>query len=372
MSEPPIPFVDLAAHNRPLAEDLAAAFRSVLESGQYILGPVVEQLEQALAQYCGTRFAVGVSSGTDALFLAMRALGVGPGDEVITVPNTFVATVSTIIACGGRPVFVDVGDDLNMDVSRVEAAITPRTRAIIPVHLTGRPVAMAPLLDLAAARGIPVVEDAAQAMGALDHGRRVGSLGTLGCFSLHPLKVLPGVGDGGIITTGDAELARRLRALRNFGLVDRDTVAEWGYNCRLDPLQAALLLVKLPHLEGWIAARRRIAGRFRQRLASLVTVPLEAPDTKPVYQTFVIQSDRRQALQEHLARAGIETRIHYPVPLHLQPAARVLGHRRGDFPKAEALADRILSLPIYPELADTAVERIIHAIETFHGPRPVC
>jgi dTDP-4-amino-4,6-dideoxygalactose transaminase len=362
-----VPYVQLGIGPGPLRDALLAAVESVLASGQFILGEVVERFERAFARLCGTAHAVGVANGTEALSLALRALGVGPGDEVVTVPNSFLATASSIALIGARPRFVDVGADGNLDPDRLHDALGERTRAIVPVHLTGRPAELDAIRDVARRHGVPVLEDAAQAVGARYRGRPVGSLGQLGAFSLHPLKNLGAAGDAGIITTDDAVLARWLRSARNHGLASRDEAAFWSPNSRLDALQAALLEVKLARLDAWTRARREHAQFYREALAGVVEVPDEPAHLHCVYHTFVIRAPRRDALREHLAARGIETRVHYPVPIHLQPAAAALGYAKGDFPVAEAQSERILSLPVYPELEPAQRAAVVEGIRSFYS-----
>lgn len=362
-----IPYVRLGIPPGPLRDALLAATGAVLESGQFILGEAVERFEQAFARLCGVSFAVGVANGTDAISLALRALGVGPGDEVITVPNSFLASASAIALIGARPRFVDVGPDGNLDPRKLHDAIGSRTRAILPVHLSGRPVEFQAIADVARHHGLTVVEDAAQAVGARYRGRAVGGLGRLAAFSLHPLKNLGAAGDGGVITTDDPGLARWLRNARNHGLVSRDEAAFWSPNSRLDALQAALVEVKLGYLDAWTRARRAHARVYREALADCVEVPDDPDHLYCVYHTFVIRAERRDALREFLLQRGIETRVHYPVPIHLQPAAAGLGYAKGDFPVAEAQSERILSLPVYPELQPEQRDRVIEAIRAFYG-----
>jgi len=364
-----IPYVDLARAHAPLKAELLAAMAEVIDSGQFVMGPPVAQFEQAFADLCSVPHAVALNSGTDALWLALKALGLGPGDEVITVPNSFVATTAAIALTGARPVLVDVGPDYNLDPAGLDDALSPRTKAILPVHLTGRACRLEQILAFAQAHGLVVIEDAAQAVLAEHRGRRVGSFGAAGCFSLHPLKTLNALGDGGILTTSDAELAARVRRLRNHGLLSRDDTGEWAHNSRLDTLQAAVLLVKLRHLEAWTARRRELAGRYRAGLAEVpqVRTPDDPNDGRAVYHTFVIQAERRDELMAHLAARGIGTRVHYPVPIHLTTAGRDLGYPPGSFPVAEAQAGRILSLPVYPELSDAEVDQVIAAIAEFYG-----
>ncbi len=368
-----IPYVDLARQHAPLREDLLRAAARVIDRGDFILGREVEELEGRFTAIAGVRHAVAVNSGTDALILALRALGIGPGDEVITAPNSFIATASAIRLAGARPVFADAGDDLNIDPARIEEALTPRTRAILPVHLTGRPADMDPIRAIARARDLAIVEDAAQAAGALYRGAPVGSLGNIGCFSFHPLKTLSGCGDGGILTTDDADLDARLRLLRNLGLRSREDCAIWSGNSRLDTLQAALILVKLRRFEEWTEARRAHAAYYRRALAGIpgLRLPLDRPGERSaeraVYHTFVIRAERRDELKRHLAERGIGTSIHYPVPIHLQAAARDLGYGPGSFPVAEAQARTILSLPIYPEMEEADLAEVARAVKEFYG-----
>lgn len=368
MSPTAIPYVDLAAQHAPLRGRLLDAVARVLDHGQFILGEEVQRFERAFADLCGTRYAVGLNSGTDALVLALRVLGIGPGDEVITVPNSFVASTSCIRLLGATPVFVDVRQDYTIDVDLVEAAITPRTRAILPVHLTGRPCDMDALMEVADRRGVPVVEDCAQAVMASYGRQRVGAFGKFGCFSLHPLKTLNACGDGGVLTTSDPELYDQVLLLRNIGLRTRDDCVLWAGNSRLDSLQAALLLVKLEFLAAWTEGRRRNAALYRQRLEGIaeIAIPDDSERATAVYHTFVVQAERRDDLRRFLAAHDIGTAIHYPVPIHLSRAGRELGYGAGSFPVAEAQAAKILSLPVYPELTELDLDRVCRAIETFY------
>jgi dTDP-4-amino-4,6-dideoxygalactose transaminase len=364
----PIPYVDLGAQHAALKEELLAAIAEVIEEGQFILGEQVREFEEQFAALCGVRHALGVNSGTDALILALRALEIGPGHEVITVPNSFIASTSCIRLVGARPVFVDVGADYNIDASKIEAAITSRTKALLPVHLTGRPCDMEPILAIASTHGLAVIEDCAQAVMAEYRGRRVGSFGAVGCFSLHPLKTLNACGDGGVLTTADSDLYEQLRQARNHGLRTRDDCAFWSFNSRLDTLQAAILLVKLRYLEKWTERRRAHARLYQQQLAGIAEVrcPRESADVKAVYHTFVIQAERRDLLQRYLRANGIETSVHYPVPIHLSAAARELGLPARSFPVAEEQARRILSLPVYPELTAGQIRRVCTAMRSFY------
>jgi len=344
---------------------LLVAINRVLGHGGFILGDEVASFESEFATYCETRYSVGVGNGTDALFLALKATEVGPGDEVITAPNSFLSSAACIALTGARPVFVDVKDDLNIDPSKLEAAITPRTRAILPVHLTGRPADMAPILEIAERHDLVVVEDAAQAVGARYRGKRVGSLGTVGCFSFHPLKNLNAPGDGGAITTNVPEIYEYLVKARNHGLRTRDEAEFWSVNSRLDSLHAAILRVKLKYLDAQTEARRITASWYQKHLADVVAVPEDRVDEHAVYHTFIIQTDRRDELQRNLAAKGVETKIHYPIPIHLQKAARDLGYEPGAFPVAEEQAKRVLSLPVYPELTADQKTIVVEGICEF-------
>lgn len=367
-SKPRIPYTDLPAQYQASKREILEAFDEVGQRGDYILGQDVAQFEKRFADYCEVRHAVGVANGTDALLLALKALGIGPGDEVITVPNSFIASASAIALAGARPVFIDVRDDLLMDAGQIERAISPRTRAILPVHLTGRCAEMETIGSIAKRRGLFVLEDAAQSVGSRYHKRRSGSLGTLAAFSLHPLKNLNAMGDAGILTTNDDQLHEKLRLLRNHGLKNRDEAAFWGYNSRLDTLQAALLNHRFKSLDQVIARRRQIAERYRKALSSWVRCPEENPQKGEfhTYHLFVIQAERRDELQAHLAQEGIETKIHYPIPIHLQACSSSLGYKKGDFPVCERLAERVLSLPVHATLTEEQVKTVCHAIKDFY------
>jgi dTDP-4-amino-4,6-dideoxygalactose transaminase len=368
ISELAVPYVNLAGQHAPIKKEILAAVSAVLDSGQFILGEPVAEFERQFALLCGVRYAVGVNSGTDALILALRAIGIGPGDEVITVPNSFVASTACIRLLGARPVFVDVGPDYNIDPGKIAAAVSPRTRAILPVHLTGRPCNMEPIMAVARENGLHVIEDCAQAVIAEYRGRQVGSFGTVGCFSLHPLKTLNACGDGGVLTTDDPSLYERLKVMRNIGLRRRDECVLWSHNSRLDTIQAAILLVKLRYLDQWTEKRRENARYYRAHLAGVpqVEAPAAEAEVRAVYHTFVIQADRRDALRAHLAEQGIRSAIHYPVPIHLTEAGRELGYPEGSFPTAERQARRILSLPIYPELTVAQLQRVCDTIREFY------
>lgn len=336
---------------------------------QFVLGPQVDEFEARFARLCGTTYAAGLNSGTDALFLGLKAAGVGPGDEVITAPNSFIATAAAIANVGARPVFADVTDDYTISAAHVAGAITPRTRAIIPVHLTGAPADMEALCRLAAEHSLLVIEDAAQAVGAAIHGRPVGSLGTAGCFSLFPLKNLGVAGDGGVLVTNSAELARKVKLLRNHGLRTRDECEVFGYNSRLDTIQAIVGTVLLDALESVTKKRVEHAAYYDAALGELapdVVVPPRRAGVRQVFHTYVVQVERRQALIEHLIAQGIETKIHYPIPIHLHPAAAHLGYGRGSFPTCEAQAARILSLPVHEFLEESQLAYVVETIRTFY------
>lgn len=360
-----IPYLDLRRQHAAIKGELLQAISAVIDSADFILGKAVMEFEENLARYCTTRFAIGVNSGTDALFLALKAYGIGAGDEVITVPNSFLATASAVVASGARPVFVDIRTDLNIDPTLIEQQITARTKAILPVHLTGKPADMHPILAIARKHGLRVIEDAAQAIGAEYHGRKVGALGDVGCFSLHPLKTLNACGDGGAIVTNDEAVYHTLIQLRNIGLKNRNASDQWGYNSRLASLQAAVLNVKLRYLEDWTEARRRNASLYAEYLRHGVQVPEEQTFERAVYHTYAIQVDRRAELQQYLLGHGIETRVHYPIPIHLQQAAAALGYRRGDFPVTERAVDRILSLPIDHGLTVDDITYVAEQIRQF-------
>lgn len=361
-----VPYTDFPSQFVRQRQELLAAVERVLQRGDFILGKEVEEFERAFADLCGVRHAVSVANGTDALILGLKALGIGAGDEVITPPNSWISSTSSIVLAGARPVFADVTEEFTLDPVKVEAAITPRTKAIMPVHLTGRCADMEAINTIAARHGVAIIEDAAQAVGAHRGGQRAGASGTLGCFSLHPLKNLNGAGDGGMVTTQSDELAHRLRLLRNHGLRTRDEVVTWGYNSRLDTMQAAILLDRLAHLPQVIETRRRHAARYRQALAEVVTCPAEGADEYATYHLFMIQAERRDALVAWLTERGVDTRIHYPTPIHLQPCSASLGYRHGQLPCAEAQAGRILSLPIQQELSEEQVDYAARAIVEFY------
>ena len=348
-----IQFVDLQAQYRTIAPEINAAIQGVLDRSDYILGEEVRLFEEDFAKYIGTAHAVGVGSGLDALELALRAYGIGPGDEVITAANTYIATVLAIIAAGARPVLVDMDPaTYNIDPAAVEAAVTPRTRGIMPVHLYGQPSDMDAILAIARKDNLVVIEDAAQAHGAMYGGRRAGTWGHAAAFSFYPGKNLGAYGDGGAITTNDPAIAEKIRHLRNFGQRVKYEHVVAGTNSRLDTMQAAILRVKLRHLDQWNAARQEHARAYSGLLGGGPFVLAKiAPNRTHIFHLYVIQAEERTQVQEFLNSKGIATGIHYPIPIHLQEACKDLGYRRGDFPATESAAARILSLPMYPELA---------------------
>jgi dTDP-4-amino-4,6-dideoxygalactose transaminase len=362
-----VPYVALPLRAARVKREVMSAIETVIDHGIYILGPEVQEFEQRFARYCGTRYAVGVGDGTSALMLTLRGLAVGPGDEVITAPNSFVASASAAALLGATPRFVDVRrQDMNMDPGLLERAISPRTKAIVPVHLAGHPADMEPILKIGERYGIPVIEDAAQAVGTTYHGKRTGSFGRAGCFSLHPLKNLHAIGDAGVIVTDDEKLYEWLIKARNHGLRSRDEVEFWSPNTRLDTLHAAVLTVMLEHLDRWIDERRAIAEQFRAGLRDVVGVPEEAPGCFHTYQTFVIVAEKRDALLDHLHRRGVDAKVHYSLAIHSQPAARSLGHRPDDFPVTHWLSGRIVSLPIYPEMTEAQRRAVIDGVRSFY------
>jgi dTDP-4-amino-4,6-dideoxygalactose transaminase len=360
-----VPYIDLGIQHIAIKDELLREIEKVLISGQFILGPGVENFEKRFSSISGTKYNVGVNSGTDALILALTAIGIGNGDEVITAPNSFLASASAIALAGAKPVFADVANDFNLDPGKIEVAITSKTKAIIAVHLTGRPAPMNEINEIAKKHRLWVIEDAAQAVGAEYHNKKAGSLGHIGCFSLHPLKNLSAAGDGGVITTNDEALYKKFLVSRNHGLKNRDECVKWSYNSRLDAIQAAILNVKLDHLAEWNNRRRHFAELYRKHISNLVNVPIDKPYEKAVYHTFIIQTDYRDALKDFLQKHEIDTKIHYPIPIHLQEAAQSLAYKKGDFPVAEKQTSMILSLPVYPELTEEQVMHVIHSIQAF-------
>ncbi|HKO05741.1 MAG TPA: DegT/DnrJ/EryC1/StrS family aminotransferase [Candidatus Acidoferrales bacterium] len=363
---PPIPLLDLVAQFESIQQEIQAAIEAVLRSGHFILGPQVQAFEQEIAKFCGTRHAVGVASGTDALLLSLRAAGVGPGDEVLVPAFSYIATADAVSLLGATPVFCEVlPDTFNLDPAQLEGRITPRTKAVVPVHLFGQTAEMERILSIARAAQLAVIEDAAQAIGASRGGRPAGSLGDFGCLSFYPTKNLGACGDAGMVLTSSAEDAARLRSLRGHGTVAHKYISEeQGWNSRLDELQAAILRVKLRHLAEWTAARQSHAARYEDLLRAVpgITLPRVAPGSTHVYHQYTIRVPEREHVQKHLAGLGIATAVYYPVPLHLQPMYAHLGQQPGSLPRAERASLEVLSLPIYPELATEQIERIAAAL----------
>ena len=361
-----VPYTGLAREAADTKKELLAAVERVLDGGRYILGPEVASFEREFADYCGVEFAAGVGNGTCSLHLVLRCLGVGVGDEVITAPNSFIASAASIALTGARPVFADVRPDGNMDPDALETAITPRTKGVIPVHLTGRPARMRDIVAIARRHKLFVVEDAAQAVGARLNGTPVGGWGDAACFSLHPLKNLHAFGDSGMMTTNRQELFDEMLKARNHGLVNRERCDSWSFNCKLDEIHAAMLRVQLRYLDEWTEARRRLAFRYNDLLRPYVCVPDEGPGEYCVYQTYVIQADRRNDLKRYLNDNGVEALVHYETPIHLQPAARGLGYSALDFPITMQYVTRILSLPLYPSMSAAQQDRVVELIEGFY------
>lgn len=369
-----VPFLDLHAQYAPIRDEILAALTRVCDSQQFILGPEVERLERDLAAKLSVKHAVGVSSGTDALLVAMMALGIGPGDEVVTTTYSFFATAGSTVRLGARLVLVDIDlPTFNVDPAAVAAAITPRTKAIIPVHLFGLSADLDPLLDAARRAGVPVIEDACQAIGARYKGRPVGSMGTVGCFSFYPTKNLGAFGEGGLVTTQDEALAARMRLLRGHGAQPKYVHSMVGGNFRLDALQAAVLSVRAHYLDGWNDARRRNAERYKRLFAEAgvahrgVTLPVEPPGFYHIFHQYVIRAPRRDELRAHLGARGVGTEIYYPVPFHLQECLAHLGYRPGTFKHAEAAARESVALPMYPELTEEQQAYVVGCVAEFYS-----
>ena len=359
-----VKFVDLSAQHKPLEAELKEVFSRVLANGSFVLGPEVEKFEKMFATYCGAEHCVAVTNGTAALQLVLQGLGVGLGDEVITVAHTFIATAEAINAAGARPVFVDIDPvSYTMDPTKLEKAITSKTKAIIPVHLYGQPADMDAINAIAAKHNLPVIEDSCQAHGAKYKGRPTGSLGRAACFSFYPSKNLGACGEGGAVTTDDVELAKKIRMLRDHGSVKKYEHDFPAYNLRLEGIQGGVLAVKLPHLDGWNNSRRVLAARYNELFAgSKVVTPKEMPYAHHVYHLYVIVVEDREALKKALTEQGIENGLHYPVPLHLQKAYADLGYKKGDFPVSEKVAGNHVSLPMYAELPIEHVEHVAKTI----------
>lgn len=351
-------------------EEILESIRELLRTGKFTLGPAVEEFEKRFATLCKTRFAIGVNSGTDALLLILRALEIGPGDEVITVPNSFIATTAAIALAGATPVFVDVREDYNIDPELIERAITPRTKAILPVHLTGNPADMPRITEIAARRGLHVIEDAAQAIGAAIDGQPVGSWGIAAGFSLHPLKNLNVWGDGGVVVTNSDEVARKVALLRNHGLKDRDEVEMFGYNSRLDTLQAIVACHLLKNLENITSSRIRNAESYDRALSDMrgaITLPPRKSNVRQVYHTYVIQARDRDRLSAFLADRDIRVKVHYPIPIHLQPATRHFGYKPGDFPVCESQTRSILTLPVHQHMTPEEINYVADQVSRFYS-----
>jgi len=368
----PVPLLDLKAQYDPLRAQILDAVTRVCDSQRFIHGPEVEGLERELEAYLGVHHAVGMSSGTDAVLAALMAIGIRAGDEVVTSTYSFFATAGCVARLGAKPVLVDIEPDtFNIDPQAAVAAITPRTRAIVPVHLFGQSAELMPIINAGVRHQIPIIEDAAQAIGAKYHDHSVGGLGAIGCFSFFPSKNLGAFGDGGVVTTNDADLARELRLLRNHGMEPKYYHHMVGGNFRLDALQAAVLRVKLPHLDAWTSGRQRNAARYRALfdsagLTGTVRLPVEAPQRTHIYNQFVVRVPERDRLKAHLDASGIGTEVYYPVPFHLQKCFASLGYAKGAFPQAEAAANDSIALPIYPELTEAQQSAVVEAFRGFY------
>ncbi len=367
-----IPFVDLRAQFDSLESDLLRAFRRVAEKSAFIRGPEVEEFERAFARLHNVKHAIGVASGTDALNLALLALDLAPDDEVITVPNTWISTVFAISHSGARPVFVDIDPHTyQMDANALAHAISPKTRAVIPVHLFGHPAPMGTIEEICTKHGIAIIEDVAQAPLAMDNGRLAGTIGRAGCFSFYPSKNLGAYGDGGMVITNDPHLARIVRQYADYGQRGRFNHERIGFNSRLDTMQAAILLAKLPHLQRWTEARRKAAALYADTLKHLpLVLPVEAINSYAVYHLYVIALGNRNEAQKWLKERGIMVQVHYPAVAHLQPCYRHLGYKPGDFPNAEKAAESILSLPMFPEISRGQIARVAEALSEFLSNRP--
>lgn len=363
-----VPFLDLRAHHAPIRQAISAAVDEVIDSNSFSGGPYVQRFEEAFAKYCGTDHAVGVGNGTDALWLTLLALGIGPGDEVITTPNTFIATAEAISLCGAKPVFIDIDETTHtMDPALIEGAVSPATKAVIPVHLYGQPADMDPIVSVARRHGLFVIEDACQAHGAEYQGRPAGSLGDVACFSFYPSKNLGAMGEGGAVVTADPNLADRLRLLRDHGQSRKYCHEVVGCNARMDGFQGAILNVKLSRLDECNEARRTVAESYRNLMGDLpgIILPLEAPGRRHVYHLYVVRVQDREGFMAHLARENIGCSIHYPVPIHLQKAYAGMGLGPGSFPKSEAVASEVVSLPMFPEMTSEQTEAVAGVVKTW-------
>lgn len=364
-----IPLVDLTAQYHSIKKEIDSAVLSTLESGHFILGPQVTKFEEDVATFLGLKFAVGLASGTDALVLALRALDVGADDEVIIPAYTFFATAGTVMSVSAKPVMVDIDpQSYQIDVNKIESAITSKTKAIIPVHLYGHPAEMNPILEIARKHNLKIIEDNAQGFGAEYLGKKTGSFGDIGCLSFFPTKNLGAFGDGGMVVTNDSKLAERMRMLRTHGWKKKYYSEEVGYNSRLDAIQAAILQAKFPHVDSWNEKRRELAKRYNEHLASLgIVTPLEKEWAKHVYHLYVICSEKRDALQKFLKERGIASEVYYPIPPHLSEPCKKFGYKEGDFPHAELASSQTLALPLYPELTEGQQDEVIRAVREFAG-----
>jgi len=362
-------YINLPLQFENTKSEIMDKITEICTSGSFILGKELSLFEKNFSSYVGTKHALGVGNGTDAMIMIMKALRIGPGDEVITAPNSFIASTSSIILAGAKPVFVDSGSDFNINVDLIEAAITKKTKAILPIHLTGKPANMSAIMKIAKTHDLFVIEDAAQSIGSTHDGKKVGSIGTCAAFSLHPLKNLNVYGDGGVITTDSDKLYQKLLQMRNHGLKNRDESEFWGFNSRLDCIQAGIANVRFKHLNEYLKRIDAIANMYREELTNIVVVPKDGKIDKTAIHTFVIKCKDRDELKDYLEKNGIGTKIHYPIPIHLQEAAKELGYKKGDFPQTETDAEQILSLPIYPELTDEDVEYVITQIKSFYRSR---
>lgn len=365
-----VPFVDLKLQYRNLRTDMMTVMDDVCSGARFILGPELQQFEKNFAQFVGAQYAIGVSTGTDAIMMSLKAVGVNAGDEVISVANTFIATILAISACGAKPVLVDC-DPLyyNIDPEKIERAITRQTKAIVPVHLYGQPANMDPIMEIAKKHNLKVIEDACQSHGAQYHGKTTGTIGEAGCFSFFPGKNLGGYGDGGGVVTNDPAIAEAIQMMRNYGQKVKYHHLMKGWNFRLDNLQAGILNVKLKHLAQWSAGRYDAAQKYTRQLKELgdrVITPAEMPNSTHVYHLYIIRVKERDSLQKFLKEKGVETGIHYPIPIHLSPAYADLGYKKGDFPVTERYADEVLSLPMFAEITDEQINFVVESIKEFY------
>lgn len=363
-----VPFVDLNRVHNPLREELNQAINRVINDNSYILGKEVEEFEKNFAAYCDVGYAAGVSTGTDALELILRGLGIENGDEVIVPANTFIATASAIVSAGAKPVLVDCDEDYNIDATKIESAITSKTKAIVPVHLYGKPAHMNKIMEIAKKHNLKVIEDACQAHGAKYDGEKAGSFGDAAAFSFYPAKNLGAFGDAGIAVSNDKELIEKIKMLRNYGQSKKYHHNFFAFNRRMDTIQAAILNIKLKHLDEWNEQRRKIASiysRGLENLKGIVEIPKEDKNKEHIYHLYVIRTEKREELQNFLKEKGIDTGIHYPLPIHLQEAFRHLGYKEGDFPRTEEYAKQILSLPVFPGMADEEAKNVVNEIKSF-------